>query len=675
VTEEQESLSDFWRKRTSSHLPEELANVLVGARGYIGFFGSDYSVEWGSGSSVSLKSKDVILDFAPLKDKTPPFDGKDIDQVMGTAIHESGHIKWSYPKERVKNYLYSKRASYNRTDVYELETIANIIEDFYVENKISETYPTLGAYLREARKLSAIKELPHNLFYDLSTDNPSFDSLLTMWGAITLIDKTIPSSASKTSKKILNKLVDYTIASCNAKPNRRLKISYKIWEELKAFAHAKDKEQQRYNNMLKQEQEQNQKHEQSSGEGDGEQSNKSEEDTSPEEESQPQNENKETPSNEHEEEHEQQDESSDREDKHVDEDSDDTEHEDSDQEDNDEDTETGDSTEIDEDTEESFEEDVYEPYLDHRELRECYSFDLDNKQLMPSYMVDAVDEYLETKPENIGSQVREILGGAGTPDITMKLAERNPAKVNKLFLETRMTAQKVSQLFMQDKRLRTRYRRGLLDGAVDPRRLYKAGASDYKLFERREVLSAPSLAVGVLIDASGSMGGGYSYLTHIGDLERAITIGMALKTALTMIENVDLMIMAYNTDSGTTLHRIYDRKSGEFRPGVKAIGGTPSGYAIAGMVSQIGRYLKGKDKLIIHITDGVPDSHDDVKNAVDYCLANGIDVMTLAMSIFSDVVVDSYHGLCEYINNFDKLPEAIASLLKKRLQKRMMRIK
>lgn len=644
-----ESLSDFWRKRQSDRLDEELANVLDGARGYVGFFGSDFTVDWGESSTADLSKKRVELDFSDLKGKTPPFDGKDVDIVMGTALHECGHIKWSYPPENVKEY-YAKKKGYRvfsgrrrrygsypqylspeeEQEAKELQTIANIIEDFYVENKISEKYPTLGAYLREARKLASKSELPHNLLYDLTTDKPSFDSLVAMWGAIALIDKTIPDNASNLSKRLLNKLINETIKSAKATPQKRLQTSYRIWDTLKALDRASKREQERQDKQTQAQ----------AGEGEENEPEKEETGETPEEretEEKPKSEEKET------------------------------------------DTDTESKTEGEDKLPEEETEDLDEPYQSHDELRDCYSINLNNKESMPQDLKDTVDAYLERKPEDITQQVNQMLGGAGGREIVMELAGSDPSIVNKHFRETRKIAQKISKLFMYDKRLRTRYRRGLQEGAVDTRRLYRAGAMDYKLFERKEVLTAPSLAVGILVDASGSMGFNYDYTG--ARLEPALKMAMALKTALSIIEGVDLMVMAYNSaddfasSRNTTLYRISDRRTGEFRPNVKADGGTPSGYALSGMVSQIGKYLIGKDKLIIHITDGCPNNYEDVSEAVDYCKKHKIDVMTLTLFRFDKEVTEAYRGLAEHLDSIDKLPDAVASLLKTRLQKRMMRIK
>lgn len=108
VSTEKQSLSDFWRQKRSSDLPEELANILGSARGYIGFFGSDFGIGWGQRNITDMEKNRVELDYSSLADKQAPFDGKDVDIVIGTAIHECGHIKWSYPGKKVKEY-YAKK--------------------------------------------------------------------------------------------------------------------------------------------------------------------------------------------------------------------------------------------------------------------------------------------------------------------------------------------------------------------------------------------------------------------------------------------------------------------------------------------------------------------------------------------------------------------------------------
>lgn len=575
-------LSDFWRRDRSNELVQELLNVFDFAMGYMGFFGLEYSVSWwgyGKPAGEAFSKKQVVLDYAPLKDKTPPFDGKDIDTVMGKAIQESGHLKWGYPPSKLEDYVADKLGKphsstqrptfegYEIDKYTELKVISDIVEDFYIENKISKKHPTLGAYLRESRPLIVNPEVDPQLLYNLTLDRPPWSNIVAMWELIILASKAIPDNASATSKKYLNELLNLTARLTKpAAQKTRLDITYKIWEVLDSL-HNPD-----YMGMF-------------------------------------------------------------QDDSHG-----------------------------------------------HRHQHD----DMDH---LPEELKDKVDELVKIRLEDMG-KIKKTMGAPAGKRLSIELARPNPSFTQKLYLQTLETATKVRQVFEADKRLRARHRRALLEGAVDRRRVYKAGAMDYKFFEKIDLIKPPSLAVGVLVDISGSMlypaiidEEQYKYIKQIklarqrsmneAQVEDALRTAMAFRTGLSKIENIEFMITAYSgTVNGTTLYRIFDKKTGDyFRPGVDTGGPTPSGTAISAMASEMDNYTKGKEKLIIHITDGAPASYEEVTKAVDFCKDKGIDVLTLTLSTFDKEVIRAYRGLVEFISDEIDLPKAMALLLfKKRMR-------
>ena len=120
--------------------------------------------------------------------------------------------------------------------------------------------------------------------------------------------------------------------------------------------------------------------------------------------------------------------------------------------------------------------------------------------------------------------------------------------------------------------------------------------------------------------------------------------------------------------------RVYDRATGGLRLNVQGGGGTPSGHAIASIATQMGNYVKGKDKLIIHITDGSPNSHPTVAKAVERCQRDGIEVMTLSTWFPSKEMIDSYKGMVEHIHTMSDLETAIPNLLQKRITRRAAKV-
>lgn len=556
-------------------LEEELLNVLDAANGYLGFFGFKYGVSWGDGVTVEKSGKkQVVLDYSILKDKNPPFAGSDIDTLMGSAIHECGHLKWSYPPRVLDDYIADKLgkshspkepptfdAGVQRDTYTELCTIAHVVEDFYAENRITKKYPALGDYLREAR-LYYSRGISRQVVHDLVLDPPPWSSVLAMWGAHILSGEPIPKGASDGARKYLDEIMKLSNRLTRpASHKTRLDVMYQIWQALR-------------------------------------------------------------------------------------------------------DLRTG-----------FVEEDLWGIIFHIR------------KEMLPRDVQVRIFELQKRRNEDIIEAVRKLKGGGAGEKLIIETAKPNAALKQKLYEETLETASKVRQLFEADKRLRIRHRRALWEGAIDRRRLYKVGAGDYRVFEKKDLIKPPSIAVVILVDASGSMGfpaiidhdGQFKHTRRIkvarqrskteGQIFDALRTAMALRTALSKIENIDLMVTAYGgTSLGTSLYRIYDRKTGDFLAGVKTDGGTPSGIAIAALALEMDNYVKGKEKLIIHVTDGAPSSYDDVTKAVEHCQNNKIDVMTLTLCRFDSEVIKAYKGLVEFINDISDLPRAVALLLfKKRI--------
>lgn len=743
-----EPLSDFWRGKKSSNQLEELADILEAARGYVDFFGEEYDVEWSDFSGINPDKKKIILNYRPLDGKTSPYNGADIDVVMGYAIHESGHAKYSYSFNSLPVYLSKKLyrvmtgssqyvINQDRYNLEQFTNIANIVEDFYVENIISETYPTLGAYMREGRKLQATQEIPPNLVFDLTTSNPTLEAMATMLGLSLLCDKNPPKEISPQAMILLNQCMKMAATAAKASNRKRMDISYAIWDLLNQQPKLFEKEQERLKRKLdeqikktleeekkKQEEEQQEKQE------------KSKEQPKSYDKSEPKSEKKEEPEksddkSEEDEKSDEDSEASDNDEEKSDKDeekggrngetsdedeppsahqqrgdkSDDAEGDDetTDEEADDDgegeegnsdsksesgssspeksegdELQSGDSSgEADNGRDDDFdpseikapkELNLNESYGNPIELKDLYQLKEETKVEMPRRMARDVQEFTSGKPEDITQDVHQITGGSAYGrEVTISTASATPHESRLLEVKTMPIANEIAKRFVFDKKLRVRNSRSLPEGKVDKRRLYKAGAGNYNIFTQRDVLSAPSLAVILLTDVSGSMSG--------EKLKMAVATTMALKTALKLIDGVSLMALAYHSDFNTELSRIYDDQMKDFRMGIKHGGGTPSGEAIAACMVQASKFLKGKEKMIIHVTDGAPDDHMKVAKAVDYCIKNGVEVITVAIDCYMGTEVQkSYKGMIENISSIRELPEKVATLLKRRLEKRLVKI-
>jgi hypothetical protein len=642
-------LSDFWRRRRSESLEAELGTLLRAARGYASFFSPEITVNWSSSEAEAPGGSHIVLDFAPLDGKVAPFHGSDVDRVMGRALEDCAKYAWSYPHDRIREYYRSRCANpldhqlprgYHPRELRELETVAAIIESYFVGRRLATRFPALQAYVTEARRRTLERRLPPTIIAELSDDTTSFDAIVTAWGAHLLNDTPLPGNLSPITAVRLRQLVQEAVEHAGDDvPEHRIALAYRIWQMIRTLPRAEDKDDSlgeartRERPILNSGQ-----HHDTAADGTLTQGRDSRDELG--------NESAQWP---------------------------------------------GEQDYSPRDTASP----KCERLPNHAELRPHYRLDIQKRQPLRPGVKASVDRWLHGNREDITESVSEVFGVPPDRSVTIELAEPDPEKARQLETETRATAEQLSHEFERDKRLRTRPRRGLEEGHVSTRHLARAGARDYRTFERKEVLNAPSLAVGILVDASGSM-------TH-ERLDRALGIAMALKTALGLVRSADLMVAAYNSDSqfgsycqqtqrlgdgkpwlnwmlrdvncgGTMIYRIYDCYTGGFRAGIQTIGGTPSGESIAGMVSQIGKYLHGKSRMIIHITDGVPDSDDAVKRAVKYCRERNIDVLTLTLHRLDEKVKDAYDGLVEYVEVPSDLPRVVAKMMAKCLDKRLLQV-
>lgn len=680
--EETASLSDFWRRRKSSKDYEELASIQRAAQGFISFIsGEEYSVSWTAGNaSMSFQHKEIQLNYAPVADKDAPFSGEDIDIIIGDAVHEAGHVKFSYPKQKLEKAAVRKLGyssyGYGRNKMQPINHVANIIEDFYIENRISEEYRVRGGdsaifgYLKAAKADAAKSPMPSWVSKELLTPDPSLEAILAAWGRFVLVgDWSPPKNSSPEAAKIFEQLVDITIKSPKAKiDSKRIRLALDAYELISGLRH------------------QNEPHAQSPSQSevddsvDGENQSQKTGQTESDQEKTGRG-----VTGEYKEKEESSEESSGVSKKEVEKEEGGNgggkEEEDKEEESEREqpqgispEEKPEDEAKNEPEPEEDFGPDAPDT-TDLKEIESMYSLDATEKQAPPRELQEAIEDFLAHGAEDISSDVDNYLGGGGGDRVKMSMAKLDQKKAVTYEREAREIARRVAMLFEWDKKLRTRYRRGLYEGKVSKSRLARAGASDYRLFHKKEILAAPSLAVALLIDASGSMTmrwGGQS------ELDKALKTATALKLAFQQRENIDVMVCAYSGPypyyGPTDIFRIYDKASNGLRLDVGGGGGTPSGQAIASIATQMNRFIRGKDRLIIHITDGSPDDHEKVAKAVENCRKHNIEVMTLSTYQLSDEVINSYQGLVVKINGMKDLETAIPALLEKRIKRRAAKV-
>jgi len=183
---------------------------------------------------------------------------------------------------------------------------------------------------------------------------------------------------------------------------------------------------------------------------------------------------------------------------------------------------------------------------------------------------------------------------------------------------------------------------------MDSNRLNRLGWNDPKVFRRMESHKAPNTAVHILVDRSPSMS---ALVTHEGktigrriDLAWEATISLAM--SLEGIQGVNVGITAFPGKDGeaSSVYTVLPHGS-SIRSRVAAFGGdldgsTPLAEAIWFSGCQLIQQREER-KLLLVLTDGIPDDLDEALNILARCRSSGIEVTGIGLGIEVDRVFES----------------------------------
>jgi len=216
---------------------------------------------------------------------------------------------------------------------------------------------------------------------------------------------------------------------------------------------------------------------------------------------------------------------------------------------------------------------------------------------------------------------------------------------------------------------RRHLRRGLTEGKIDARRLYRVPIKD-TVFKNRQAPSAENLwQICIVADASASM-------AVKGEQENPWDI--AERTFVSLAEVAKgfrnlLHIYAYNAERNRcTLTRLYH--GGELYS-VSPAGRTPSGQAIVAAASSLEKRLR--KSMIIHITDGAANCGLHLGDAVRYCHDRNIDVFTIGCGCTQQTMAflrESFPPGCVYfMQNIHYLSVGLEQLFRRKFLGRSFR--
>jgi len=765
----QRNLSDFWRFDKSDDLVMEMVSVLQGADNLIGLMSGDMQreklmekrmrVRWcpGDVSAVSPEREVVFLNYRHLRGVPTPFPGEAVDKVIGDAAHEGGHVLWTgntpdWAAELHRRYMMRGKNGgrgkfaiwYGRNRqgmVAWFKDCANILEDAYVDKKVSNRWPVLGAYIQQAKANN-----PADLRVDwdaiAAKPKPSMLEMRNLWCHLALYGGDVPAQLSRSVRDGLDFLLDSTLRVLKLESvGLRLDVAFECLVYM-VKAYTEDERAL----PKKPPAPQAPAAELAEGEGEGGQGDPTPGETGlPDLEKKP----KATPKGEKEDEGEKQD----GEDADGDSDADaadgagdkeagqapatdaepDEEDENADPEagqdgegkggdadgagENGEDSAEAGSGSADADGEGKAgkkdtggeagegggkggeegdgedggeeadvtpslklapkqpdeDKDEYTPggtnaasdTLEHQRDMQSQVITVDDPHLL-----ELVEKAMAEQLELLTKEVADIL--AQKPEEVATRARRasyDAQALAEIRLRIGQQAANLRRVFEQEMRANSRFLRGQLRGRLDTRRLARVGAGDYNVRMRREVIGKPDLALGLLMDVSGSMMG---YMPVVWE-----TAGLFAE-ALVGRPGINFLGCTYTTEysngqNGTCLTRIADRGLGRLCVGdVVQGGGTPSGQAIAAMRVLVGR-MPEREKVIIHFTDGQPDREEPVRRAVEACRQAGIGVVCITVldggwrgATWQQQHLDLQYGRGNWglIGKVEDLPKAVAALLK-----------
>lgn len=265
--------------------------------------------------------------------------------------------------------------------------------------------------------------------------------------------------------------------------------------------------------------------------------------------------------------------------------------------------------------------------------------DLDDEE--PEALEQALAANDSDLKQDLFESVGEALGSQASPDVLMppattaadsplarkRLLEENLAESSRV--RARLTG--LVQAERLDRPWNTDHGRRLDHG-----RLHRLGVGDARVFVQRNHRAAPNTAFHLLVDISSSMEDVVSVSNRApaSRCDIALRSALVLALALEAIRGVNPAVTAFPGRTGATaLLRHGERvrpSAGRFalRPG----GGTPMApamwYAASALMAQ-----KEPRKVLMVLTDGMPDNAYASRDIVSRCMATGIEVIGVGIEL------------------------------------------
>jgi uncharacterized protein with von Willebrand factor type A (vWA) domain len=199
-------------------------------------------------------------------------------------------------------------------------------------------------------------------------------------------------------------------------------------------------------------------------------------------------------------------------------------------------------------------------------------------------------------------------------------------------------------------------------GKMDVRKLHSLTTGDAKVFVRRGERVGMNTAVHILLDASGSMSG-----------NRILLAGQACfatASALHEIRGISVGVTAFpsSLDNATVTPVLRHNQKMHNRFNMNADGCTPLGSSLWWIMQQL-ENMPEKRKIVLVITDGVPDYWDEARTAIKSMQNFGMEVYGIGIMIDAAQSLFPYRH-CQIIKNINGLAPAMFRILQDALLSR-----
>lgn len=260
---------------------------------------------------------------------------------------------------------------------------------------------------------------------------------------------------------------------------------------------------------------------------------------------------------------------------------------------------------------------------------------LDIVETLDDKTLQELDKVIERESEDLTKMLREAkVGGAATMgSIIWEKGGYNRDAEERFMTEAYSQASGLTNILRRFNRMRSRYERGLSEGDLDRRAIHKLFTGQDTIFQRQTVIDKLDMHLTLLADSSASMGD--------DQWDMMVQTIACFAQALGHKDGIDIIGVSYTNDGSRRyggealyLNRIWDKPLENLHSVRQHSGGTPSGTAIGAVREALYKKLNvhRTDKVIIHLTDGAPDSWQYVMEEVAKCKAVDIEVYCLLIT-------------------------------------------